>query len=513
MESTIKQYAGKYRRGLDYHLAVCFLAVMTAIGIFYAASAVNPDTDAYWLIGTGRWIWENKTVPRINPFTYEEGLSIVVQQPLCSLLNYAFYRMGGLSCLWIAAALENLAALYCIYRLALESGKDRIRALLCTALSEIFLLAYLSTRPYLLSVCAMAVLYTGLMRYKDTSFIKACILTAAVTVWTANWQMASLYFIPCFLSCFTVEKLAGIRKSREWKKELRWFLLYPLWFICGLMNPYGLSGFLYLPHSSAAVKLLKNCISELRPPSTMNGAFITALAVLVFLLYGIFGRKNIPLCHILLSAGSLFCTFISVRNTWMSILSFAVLYPLVFNGIKSPERDSAGKFRKVLSRVQETGPETEKRKEYKRQIRTAFITGLYSFSVMVCAAVLLAAPQNAREKVKDTEEMVRLLEDMKEEKIWTDFNSGGLALLAGHKIYIDARPELYMEHINRKKDILSGWYENCVIKPENIGEFMEGFDADYYLTAGEYESLYFLYSGRGQLAAEAGPVKLFLLQR
>ena len=99
-------------------ISICGLIFIFTFCIFMSAYKWNPDSDAYWLVETGRWIWNNKSVPKINPWNQTENLEIIVQQPLCALLNYfTVHFVKDIKYIWILAVIENILLLFCFFLL------------------------------------------------------------------------------------------------------------------------------------------------------------------------------------------------------------------------------------------------------------------------------------------------------------------------------------------------------------------------------------------------------------
>lgn len=66
----------------------CALALL-----WYLVSAGGMDNDGYWILATGRELAEG--IPKENPFTFVEGLDIVIQQWAWCLLCYRIYEVFG----------------------------------------------------------------------------------------------------------------------------------------------------------------------------------------------------------------------------------------------------------------------------------------------------------------------------------------------------------------------------------------------------------------------------------
>ena len=66
-----------------YFYIFAFLGIM----LFFCAVSLNPNNDMWWMIATGRYIVENKSIPSINPFVIHDKYSIIIQQ--CFYFNHS----------------------------------------------------------------------------------------------------------------------------------------------------------------------------------------------------------------------------------------------------------------------------------------------------------------------------------------------------------------------------------------------------------------------------------------
>lgn len=489
-----------------YMLTVGFLFAVFAVGIIYAAGSLNPDSDSYWLVGTGRWIFEHGEVPYINPWTYTEGMSVIVQQPICALLNYVWFRyFGGFGNMWKLACLENVILLLAVCYLAGKFSKNKEDAILTTGIVEVTLIAshYIVTRPYQLTIAAMAILIANLETgYREGKYRKVTISVFLVTLWQANYQMASLFMIPCFISCYFVGSIVErVRDARTEGKSLKeigllkdvkcyaWCLAYLAWFLAGLINPYGIHGLLYLPKSAKAMKLVGGRILEMVAPRTTSFSFLLVMVTLLLFIYRVIRRKNWTVPEAFLVVGTALASFLAIRNAWMSVLTFTVLYPQT---VRSKRQWNEEPIRKEgLLRVLSI---------------SILIFGILSIPLSLHSAVMFS--ENA---AASTEEMITAIQSLPEDsRLYTSFNTGGVALFAGHKIYIDARPEIYSPMITGGEDLLQEWvsfeWEDTEQLPIRVNEA----EWQYYLVDSDKQLCYYLeYSGAGELVCWSGDMMLF----
>lgn len=100
-----------------YFYIITFLGIL----IIFCAVNLNPNNDMWWMISTGRYIVENREIPKINPFTIHNGYRIIVQQWLTAIFNYEIYIHFGNSGFITTAILMTVLSLFLcrIYNLQL----------------------------------------------------------------------------------------------------------------------------------------------------------------------------------------------------------------------------------------------------------------------------------------------------------------------------------------------------------------------------------------------------------
>lgn len=68
----------------------CVLFVVKVI-----CNSTNTLGDMFYLLSTGRYIADTKTIPRMNPFTQDPTRKIVIQNWLSCLWDYLLYSKFG----------------------------------------------------------------------------------------------------------------------------------------------------------------------------------------------------------------------------------------------------------------------------------------------------------------------------------------------------------------------------------------------------------------------------------
>lgn len=446
--------------------AICFFIIISILAITLAIMR-NPDSDMYWMIETGRYIYKNKAVPYTNPWIFTKNIPVIVQQPLCALLNYFFYCLGGLEHMWIFAICENIFLLIISYQVASKlyatkfPNKEKISFFL---IGEFILLncGMITTRPYIITTLNMVILVGSLFTYKKKrNFKKQAICIALITLFQANYQMASLIAIPCFISCFFIGEITRnlyYKEKQNLKSLLKWMFFYIEFIIVSFINPYGINGSLYLFKSQKAIHLLKDVISETKSPQSFSILGLLILFTLVSIVY-LIKKKLADLPLIYLCIGSVFSTTIALRNAWMLYVYFVFCFIRILPCVRNSCR---------YSHISRLGLK------------------IYRIAIMVLTIIILFAGFSNIQKIDTNHtdinglfEIVKNIPD--NEKIYTTFNTGGFMEYIGRKCYIDARPELYESSITNGKNILQEWYDLEYAGKINIDTFIKENDFQYFL--------------------------------
>lgn len=407
----------------------------------------NPDTDAYFLIENGRYLMENE-VPFISPWFGNNDFQIIIQQPVCSLLNYFCYKLGGLNSLWILAMGMNLVLLTAVYRfcsLFFSESKERIACLTVMELL-IFGMGITNTRPYqitiAISLTELAILFLSYEKkkkcfsvsdtYKETA--KLTFQLSVLTFIQANYQISFLIMLFLWPLCFIapdIRKLFLLKEKgysyKQFIKEsiaslLSFLPVYMGMSLSALCNPYGWKGICYLFLSKPAMDKMGNCITEVVKP----GIFSLNGILLLILFYGFikyFWKLSTAVWY--LNIGSLVLITLAYRNGWMGFPAFIIFLSIIYYDIFAKRKQTEKKQRINIIRM--------------------FYTAFLIFSVITVFSMI--------SEKKNDNPVLELLDyiqtESPENRYYTTFNTGNLLEFAGYQIYMDARPELHTPEITK----------------------------------------------------------------
>lgn len=485
----------------------------------YQSTLINPDGDAYWLVANGRYIVEYQEFPKINPWVSEGEFAIVIQQPICSILNYLWSSFfGGLASLWQLATVMNAIMIISMLHLTKKLGYSRPASFLGIAVAEIYIMIapINTTRPYQFTIAMSCILLANLeVARKDKSYKRAAITVALLTLWQANYQMASLIAIPLFVSCYTVGALCtkiviyvSERNPKIFsiKDFLKAISLYIIWAICTVVNPYGIDGALYLFRSSGVVTQCKKIIVELQP-FTINSKQALGIMFVMVLYVLIYGRTFYKCFErLFLVGGCLVAGIIISRNFWMVIVATFFVVPSMIENLFDYLQQHI-ETRNVANAKESEKHDIPENVSLKQKEQKRIFIYLYVATFVISVACIILSINSSSLLVNNTNKFVAEIQKIPENaNIYTNFDTGGLVEYAGRKIYIDARPELFSPAFTGGEDRLSEWinlyygdfFTTCEIMQKHTFDYyiVQPFDAveNYLTSTGTGELIYADYS-------------------
>lgn len=468
------------------------LFLITFFIVMYRIAMRNPDNDAYWLVATGRYIIENHTFPKINPWVYNSEFKIIIQQPICAILNYIFYSISNnISTLWILATFLNVIMVMSMMYLSKKMDYSLPSTLISICIAELYCLVFdaITTRPFQMTISMSVILLANLeMARKNKSYKRAAISVALVTLWQANFQMATLIAIPLFISCYTVGGLcnhfcAKIRKANQAHLSiidcLKGISLYAIWAICSLINPYGLDGALYLLKSQEAMKMCKNLIFELKTVPIWSLYTLCILLIVIIFIFDYIKNFYEHFEKVFLVCGCSLAAMMAVRNYWMVIVTIIIIVPpalqrlmnrliLLFNANKVKDAEDS----------QKPFIPTDVKESRQKRIFT-YINLATLISALACFALSISSTSFSAKK---TDAFVSVINSIPADaSIFTTLNTGGLVEFAGRKIYMDARPELFSTSFTNGENRLLDWVYISYSDEETIAKVIQDHSFDYFV--------------------------------
>lgn len=383
------------------------------------------DTDLGWHIAAGRWMIENRTVPRADMFSLlAEGRPWIDLSWGFQLFAYACERLDGLRGLTLAKAILGFAAIFLAGRIAPRGPvRNAVMLLLLSVGWERFHL-----RPEALTCLLLALLVRDL-----TARTAGWRWVALFVVWTNVHSLFAVGLAAWF--AVLAGRIVDARLGRGVAPVRKDFAQFAFSCAATLINPYGIRGSLFPIEVAARLgdrKIGTIAITELVPVWAVPHLHIYDMLFLLGCVLAVIALVRLKFPGPL---SALVVVFIplglsAIRNEFMALLALAPVLVAGANTIRIDGVAVRGATFILLALLVSDSVSGSwfARNHDPRQIGVGFSPGVY--------------PGRAAESVA---------EYGGEERIWCDMGAGGYLLwrFPNARVSLDARLEVYGEETYR----------------------------------------------------------------
>src|SRR5574344_215781 len=442
---------------LQYNnLLLVTIFLMPILFLFY--KYFNLDNDVWFLFNHGRYVLDHG-IPYIESFSMHTGLNFIMQQWLTGTLFWLIYAHFAKLGMLIYIVVVNYLLVFILYKLGKLISDNKIMATIMATIIDCLLIyfGYIVTRPQVLTYIVILIFVYVIEKYMKTGKTKILFFLPLLSILEINLHMAMWWMLFIISIPFIIEMLylKYFKKVNNNVHYQYFILILIVCFLCGLINPYGINGMLYL--FNASDKYASIFIREMMRPKVFSELMIASYSILFvnFIVYLFYYRKNniFKISYLLL----LFGTLILALSANKGVAYFIIfgIYPLSFY------------LKKILLNINETSFGNLK-------IYNKLIYGFLFLLVSFVGIYFIYANNNIHSTYFLDKAALFLLDkyDATTMQVYTNYHSGGYLEYRGIKCYIDARAEVYYASINKKADIFDEYYllQN---KNSDINAFVE----------------------------------------
>lgn len=416
-------------------------AIIFLCCIAFISTRLHRDGDFFFMVANGDYILHHG-FPSTNPFVMHEGLKIVIQQWIPSVIIYAF--SGHLWGFLMTEAIFGLFLLvYTIYKVfSIYDGKHR-SFLMASIMVSLMLYMFLG-KPMLYSMILLVMQFYICEKKKSWLWLPLIVMAEA-NIHASFIAFHFVYLLPYIFPGFT--------KLLKNTADYRYIKAVPLMAIASLINPYGLDGALYLFNSYG--KVLKEIgIGELKtisPKTAWGCATIIALLYIAQRIYACYIKPRVPIdSHRFYTfAGSLLLLILfpqSRNHIFVLIGSIPLIAATIPKGFK-------GKMPSVKI--------------------------IWAIALCCVFATVISIPMTSSKLPTGTPNSIEYLKD-KPSVLYTSFDGGSYFEMKGYKVFVDARPELYFKKLNKKENIIDDFKAMISTDDEQITATIEKYGFTHF---------------------------------
>jgi len=431
------------------------------------------DTDVWWHLKAGQYIWQNAQIPKTDPFSFTNyGHPWITHEWLSEIIYYLFYKAGKLYGLIIANTVFLSAVFTILYRLTrLRTGRPFMSAVLVmitAVLSSVFWVY----RPHILGyICFLAFLYV-LELYKMGHHRLLWILPPIMVLWVNlhGSYIMGLILIVLYLLAGFIKKSTGRIMPEPWPQrraaELAGCLGVSI--LAVFINPNTYKMVIY-PFFTVGNSNIVDRINEWASPNFHEPIFLVFLVVFLagFGLLAVHdGRHRVS--DLLLVAGFTGLACFAVRNIALYLLACTPVFGYYLTG---------------LIRSGQEGKQ--------------FYAANWALVVAVILALIIIWPKPNDLLVLDDKSVFPagavkyLSENNLSGNILNDYNWGGYLLWSRfpqNRVFIDGRTDIYADRV------YPDYLKIMNLSPESL-KLLAGYNPDLILIKPK-ASLNTLLSGR-----------------
>lgn len=441
--------------GKNLWLWITLLACMVT---YFVLSVQVMDNDGWFILTNGRCIIEHG-IPYENPFTWVEGLDVVLQQWAYSVVVYGIYQWFKVPGIFLFCCLLHIACMLLFCKIAKLKHVNTKIALVLSSVMFLIGSGFLSIRPTFITVLLLLWQVYVLEQYrKDGKAWKlwqlVLISLLEINFHAAIWPFHFVMLLPYLVS--PIKNFFVKFKPKDYSIK-PFLIVIPLMAAVGFLNPYGIDGIKYVFLSYG--KELKDAgIVELAAPSFQDSGLVFVLLLAVILWWIALHREekiDAPFFYIL--CGTAIMGTMHLRN-----LIYAYVGILLF-----------------LCEMVRQNKQTVKSMVY-GNLAFAFFLGSIAFAWIGISGKVMDYKQD--DDVYSPVKAIAYLDEHEEKdvKVFTEFNNGAYFEWNGYRCFVDPRPELYFKKLNHKADVFQEYQELIqTTEPGKIDAFFEKYQCEY----------------------------------
>lgn len=314
--NQIYEWLNLRRFGFVVIFAILFIAIVLS------------DPDYFWHLSAGQYIWEHRSLPSTDIFSYTfAGKPWVLHEWLFEIILFSVHSALGDSGVKIFTAAFATATVLVGYSIAKRLLAKPYWAFLLALALFYQIVPNISPRPQLFTFLMFAIYLSILVDFKYFNDMRRLwLLPVLMVVWVNSHggYVAGLVLLVMFAACEWLIYL--LQKEHAQKERLKKLTVIAVVTIAAtLINPYFVDHWIY-PFTVMNMDASQNLITEWRSPDfhTLRWKFFLLL-VFSALSAAIYSEKRPDFTELVLSIFFISAAFISIRHAPISVLAILFL--------------------------------------------------------------------------------------------------------------------------------------------------------------------------------------------
>lgn len=410
----------------------CVLFVIKVV-----CNSTNALGDIFYLLSTGRYIADTKTIPQMNPFTQDPTRKIVIQNWLSCLWDYLLYSKFGEYAFFVFVLIMSAVACFVLYKYISLYTKNRVRKLSIMIFCLVSMNQIFNLRAGLVTFIVLILEQIILKKYYDGQQQKLIWLLPVFSVFLVNHQASYWLFLFIFALPYVVPwavNMTFAQVKEHFIKNGKLLIALLVSFAAGFINPYGTKSMFYLFYSYSSASE-SGIIEELASPRiwTVYSLMILAILASMICVWKMKGRKAIPSYIIYLTVGICFLAMMAIKNCWLLSICAVPVFTLQENVVENYNKEITTGQKYIIG-------------------IGAVVTLFFMYQV---SSDLTYKLMLENEYAIIPYKAVEYLDQYNKEdvKIFSHTLQNNFLEWNGYKVYMDSRPEVYNEKLSGGRDL------------------------------------------------------------
>lgn len=398
--------------------------------LFFVMENFKIDNDFWFTIAEGKYVLKNG-FPHTVPFTIYNNLDFIYQSWGTGVIFYLIHKYFGLYGMLLFVIIIFTIIIYFYHKLCmLVSNNNKILSTIVTLVSMSFLAStFITTRPQIFTYLNLILVLYIMELYAKTNnkkylFVLPIISLIQINIHGMFFFMLFIFMLPYIVNAFKF----NFKNSNQKKYDLKpIIIIMVIMLLTGLINPYGIKNILYV-FTSYGQKILNETIIELVPLSFASSYDKTIIFVIFIIYFLYFKCKKVPIRYYLLLFGTTYLAFDCSRS--IALFLIGSLFPLSYL------------YKDKLPDI-----------NIERFIPLKLKTFIVIIFPIIAISYALFIQRDFYPSSKEPIDYLVKNYDIKNMKLYINFNDGSYAVYKEINVNIDPRAEVYLKKNNHKSDI------------------------------------------------------------
>lgn len=426
------------------------LSVLSIITISFVITPITFQNDTFYTIKIGEQIFYNG-IDMMDHFSWHVDLPYTYPHWAYDFITYIIYNNYGFLGLYILTSLFSIILGCVLYYVNTEISKSYIISIIVTITTMILFKNFIAARAQLITFILFILTIFYIEKLLEEKKLWYAIALIIIPIIIANfhlavWPFYFLLFVPYIAEYFAViicerfnNKFKNLLEQKlilEKKKNIKFLIIiFLLASITGLLTPTGFEPYTYLVKTLQGTTV--KSISEHAPLVLINKKEILFF-IGVFASIFSFTNVKIKLCDFLMICGLLVLAIASNRQISMLLLIGSII------------------FTKLLKNFIESYPINTFQKKIEIIFRNKLIYFAVFLTILLLGNLIYSKQKNDKfisERLYPitASKWIKQNLELKDIKLFNEYNYGSYLLYEGIPVFIDSRADLYAPEFNRKK--------------------------------------------------------------